>query len=479
MNRGNLIKLAIIVVLIALGLCEVLIKDSPSIQDSGPGDNMLGMRLGLDLSGGIHLVYEADFSELGNVSSNDEMDGVVDIIENRVNAYGVSEPIIQRQGSDRISIQLPGIRDMEEAVSLIGSTAELDFRELTEDSWNQYKNSSPANPVNPDDLVWIPATGTLNNKDVHLTGHYLKRNTYVEFNQSTGEPRVAFAFKSDGASLFAEITGRLFKGTDSSENRPLGIFLDNELLSSPIVQAVISDDGVITGVTRSEAQRLKILLNAGALPVPLGHWEGDAFVAGPAVQDEVDPTLGADSLRKSLIAGLVGLFLVLAFMILYYRLPGALAACALIIYGILVMAIFKLIPVTLTLSGIAAFILSIGMAVDANVLIFERLREELRAGRTVSGAVEAGFNRAWSAIWDSNITTLIVCAILYWMGSNFAEPSVMGFALTLAIGISLSMFTAIFVTRSLLRLVVDTGLAENLWLFGKQSSEKAPRFEEQ
>jgi len=403
------------------------------------------------------------------------MSGVIDIIAKRVDAYGVAEPIIQKQGADRISIQLPGIRDMEEAVALIGSTAQLDFRKLTNDAWITYSMGTE----DPRTLDWVPATGDLNGKTTHLTGHFLKRNTHIQFD-NYNSPEVSFELTAEGADLFKQITEDLFSGTNSDQNRPLGIFLDNTYISSPRVNsAITSGKGVISGLGLTEARELSILLNAGALPIPLGHWEGETFIAGPAVQDEVDPTLGADSLRKSLRAGFVGFIIVLLFIITYYRLPGVLAACALVIYGILVLAMFKLIPVTLTLSGIAAFILSIGMAVDANVMIFERMREELRAGRTVSGAVESGFNRAWSAIWDSNITTLIVCAILYWMGNNFAEPSVMGFALTLSIGIVLSMFTAIFITRSFLRLVVETGLANNLWLFGKQTTRKAPSFEEQ
>jgi preprotein translocase subunit SecD len=301
-----------------------------------------------------------------------------------------------------------------------------------------------------------------------LTGKYLERNTYVEIDQNTNEPRVRFAFNSEGAELFAQITGRLIE-------KPLGIFLDDGYVSSPTVKSKIEGGtGVIENMSLNDAQDLAILLNAGALPVSLGHWDRGTFLSGPAVQDEVDPTLGADSLQKSLIAGAVGLILVLLFMALFYRLPGILAGCALIIYGILVLAAFKLIPVTLTLSGIAAFILSIGMAVDANVLIFERLKEELRAGRTLGGAIEAGFNRAWTAIRDSNVTTLIICGILYWMGSNFAEPRVMGFALTLAIGVSLSMFSAIVITRTFLRLFVGTRIAGRLWLFGAQRSEQTP-----
>jgi len=450
-NRRNLIILGLIILLTGLGLAEVLVKSAPSIQDVGPGNNTLGMRLGLDLSGGTHLVYEADLSQIGNESAEEAMQGVIDIISMRVDAYGVTEPLIQKQGADRVSIQLPGIRDMETAVELVGQTAQLDFRELVYDS--------EGNPVIDEtgDYQWKPAKGIdSQGNEVHLTGKYLKRNNYVVLDQTTNEPQVAFEFNGEGATLFEQITTRLLE-------KPLGIFLDDQLISSPTVKAVLSDNGVITGLSLDEARNLAILLNAGALPVPL---------KGPIVREDIDPTLGADSLRKSLVAGMVGIILIILFMLLYYRVPGVLASVALIIYGILVLAAFKLIPVTLTLSGIAAFILSIGMAVDANVLIFERLKEELRAGKPLSGAIEAGFNRAWSAIRDSNFTTIIVCIILYWMGNMLAEPRVMGFALTLGIGVLLSMFTAIVVTRTFLRLLVGTGIANNLWLFGAKKAEQ-------
>jgi len=450
-NRRNLIILGLIVLLTGLGLAEVLVKSAPSIQDVGPGNNTLGMRLGLDLSGGTHLVYEADLSQIGNESAEEALQGAIDIISMRVDAYGVTEPLIQKQGANRISIQLPGIRDMETAVELVGQIAQLDFRELVYDS-----EGNPALDENGY-YVWKPATGIdSQGNEVHLTGKYLNRNNYVALDQTTNEPMVSFEFDSEGAALFEQITTRLLE-------KPLGIFLDDQLISYPTVKAVLSDSGVITGLSLDEARNLAILLNAGALPVPL---------KGPIVREDIDPTLGADSLRKSLIAGMMGIILIILFMVLYYRVPGALASVALIIYGILVLAAFKLIPVTLTLSGIAAFILSIGMAVDANVLIFERLKEELRAGRPLSGAIEAGFSRAWSAIRDSNLTTLIVCVILYWMGNMLAEPRVMGFALTLGIGVLLSMFTAIVVTRTFLRLLVGTGIANNLWLFGAKKAEQ-------
>ncbi len=462
MNRGNLIRLALIAVIFFLALSEVLIRDAPSIGDSSPGNNTLGMRLGLDLSGGTHLVYKAG----GNETSAEDIEGVMAIIEKRVNEYGVSEPVIQKQGTDRISVQLPGVRDINAAVRLIGQTAELDFRELTNESWQLVQDLSAQglftgyeSLTEQGEIEWIPATAIdSKGEEVHLTGEHLERNTRVEFSRITSEPEVHFELTSEGADLFAQITARLI-------GRPLGIFLDDAWVSSPIVRSIIEGgSGVIENIgSLDEARELKIWLNEGALPVAL---------EGPIIREDIDPTLGADSIRKSLIAGAVGLVLVLAFMMLYYRLPGVLASVALLIYGVLVLAAFKFIPVTLTLAGLAAFILSIGMAVDANVLIFERLKEELRAGRTLGGAIEAGFNRAWVAIRDSNISTLITCLILWLMGRALAEPRVMGFALTLAIGVALSMFTAIFVTRTFLRLFVGTRLTRRLSLFGMSTVEQ-------
>jgi preprotein translocase subunit SecD len=444
-NRRNLIILALIIILVALGLAEVLVKNSPSITGGNPGNNTLGMRLGLDLSGGTRLVYQADLSQIGNESVASAMQGAMDIITRRVDAYGVSEATIQKLGSNEIVVQLPGIRDVDAAIALIGTTAQLEFKEMEYDSSGNPVLDSSGNPI------WIPATAVdSSGQEVPLTGKYLQRNAKVVFTQNTNAPEVAFNFNSEGATLFSQITGRLI-------GKPLGIFLDNQLISSPTVKAQIGASGVIENIPLDEARNLAILLNAGALPVPL---------IGPIERTSVDPTLGADSIRKSLIAGMVGLILVIVFMVLYYRLPGALASVALIIYGILMLTLFKLIPVTLTLPGVAGFILSIGMAVDANVLIFERLKEELRGGRILGVAVETGFNRAWPAIRDSNITTIIVCIILYWVGSALAEPRMQGFALTLGIGVALSMFSAIIITRTFIRLLVGTNVADKLPLFG-------------
>lgn len=461
MNRRNVITLALIVLLTALCLTAVLVRQYhiPGIGDRGHANTGLGMSLGLDLSGGTHLVYQTDLSQIGNESAAEAVKGAIDIITRRVDAYGVSEAVVQKQGADRISVQLPGIRDVDTAIKLIGSTAQLDFRELVYDSDGKAVTDENGNPI------WIPAMAVdSSGKQVQLTGKYLKRNSQVVLDQTTNEPMVAFELDGEGADLFAQITGRLIE-------KPLGIFLDNAYVSSPIVKSKIEGGkGVIENIKLDDARNLAILLNAGALPVP---------IKGPIIREDIDPTLGADSIRKSLIAAAIGLILVIAFMVLYYRLPGVLASVALVIYGILVLAAFKIIPVTLTLAGVAGFILSIGMAVDANVLIFERLKEELRAGRPFGFAVEIGFNRAWPAIRDSNITTFISCIILYWIGSMLAEPRMMGFALTLGIGVALSMFSAIIITKNFMRFLVGTKLVENLTLFGIPKLEKKSNPKEQ
>lgn len=458
MNRRNLIILAFIVLLIVLGLAEVLVKNSPHIQGGSPGNNTLGMRLGLDLSGGTRLVYQGNLSQIGNESAASAMQGAIAIITKRVDAYGVSEATIQKLGSNEIVVQLPGVRDVEAAINLIGTTAQLEFKEMVYDSSGNPVLDSSGNPT------WIPATAVdSSGQEVALTGQYLKNNAQVVFAPNTNAPEVAFNFNSEGATLFSQITGRLI-------GKPLGIFLDNQLISNPTVKAQIGASGVIDNIPLNEAQTLVIQLNAGALPVPL---------IGPIERTTVDPTLGADSIRKSLIAGMVGLILVVVFMVIYYRLPGALASAALIIYGILMLGLFKLIPVTLTLPGIAGFILSIGMAVDANVLIFERLKEEIRAGRTLGVAVETGFNRAWPAVRDTHVTAIISCIILYWVGSALVEPRMMGFALTLGIGVALSLFSAVIITRTFIRLLVGTNVADNLPLFGISKPAQTSNAKEQ
>jgi preprotein translocase subunit SecD len=270
-----------------------------------------------------------------------------------------------------------------------------------------------------------------------LTGKYLKPNAQVVLNQQTGKPEVAFEWDEEGAILFEQITKRNLQ-------KPLGIFLDDQLISAPTVQSVIKDRGVITGLDLEEARRLAVQLNSGSLDLPLKIIQ----------EQDVSATLGSDSIQKSLVAGAIGAVILIVFMILLYRMSGLVACVALIIYSFLLLTIFKLIPITLTLPGMAAFIVSLGMAVDANVLIFERMKEEIRAGRTLGAAVETGFSRAWPAIRDSNVTTFIACIILMWFGSTLGAYVVTGFAITLFIGVALSMFSAIMISRLFLRFMV-------------------------
>ncbi len=436
------------------------------------------MRLGLDLKGGSYLLLEADVPAGTDV--DEAMEGVKDILERRVNAFGVAETEITREGSNRLAVQVPGI-DPGEARELIGKTALLDFREpkldeggnivCTAPDGSQFSVPPAQVSVVPTDgqrtaqclggegesgeVLWEPATGFIQEDERALTGRYLRPNAEV-----IGPPvQVAIEFTGDGSQLFEQITTRV-KGF------PLGIFLDEELISAPIVQDVIAGgDSVITGLDLDEARTLAIQLNAGALPVSLR----------PIQETEVDATLGDREVVRTVQAGLIGILAVMAFMLLYYRLPGLLAAMALGIYVSVVLMLYKvgpiIEPVTITLAGIAGFVLSVGMAVDANILVFERLKEELRAGRNVMAAIENGFNRAWSAIWASNVSTLITCAILYWFGDRFGASLVKGFALTLGIGVVVSMFTALTVTRTFLRLLVGTPLARNMVLFGAEPEQ--------
>jgi preprotein translocase subunit SecD len=436
LKTSNIWLLVIILALFVFSLWAVIPLDSDRFGRKG-------LTLGLDLKGGAYLVYEADLTKMDPSQTVDQvMTSVLGKIERRANAFGVKEPIIQRQGENRILVQLPGEKNVDEAKKLIGQVALLEFKEVTADSTGQ-----PSKDANGD-IIWkvAQANGT-DGKVKDLSGKYLKPNSKVVLKQGTNEPEVAFEWNDEGAVLFEQVTKRNLQ-------KPLGIFLDNQLISAPTVQAVIKSSGVITGVELKEAQNLSIQLNSGSLDVPL-----------TVIQEQtVDATLGSDSLKKSVVAGAIGLILVILFMILYYRMSGVIATLALVMYGVFLMMIFKLVPVTLTLAGIAAGVVSVGMAVDANILIFERMKEELRAGRTLGAAVEAGFDRAWLAIRDSNVTTFIACIVLYWFGDTFGAFLVKGFALTLFIGVALSMFTAITVSRLFLTIVVR--VVKNQWLYG-------------
>jgi len=401
-----------------------------------------GFTLGLDLEGGSRLVYSANLSEKDPAMTDAQaLEGARQTIERRVNAYGVSEPTIQTMQNEQgsfIVVNLPGVKNIDEALKLIGQVAQLDFREQVVEGGN---------------TTWVIAKAIgSNGTEEELTGKYLKPNATPQFNEQKREYQIAFEWNAEGAVLFKQITTR-------NLNKPLGIFLDNELISAPTVQAVIEAEGVIEGdFTLDEANTLAIQLNSGALVVPL-------TIVG---RNDVGPTLGADSLNKSLLAGIIGAALIILFMIIYYRVSGLVACLALVVYAVLNLAVFRLIPVVLTLPGIAGFIVSVGMGVDGNVLVCERMKEELRRGSTLERAVEESFRQSWSAIWDSNVTVFIACAVLIWLGSRtiFANPTVVGFATTLFIGVALSMFTQVVVTRAFLRTVVRSGLAKTPRAYG-------------
>jgi len=446
LKKKNIYLLIFILILFGFALWSIV-----PINTKLLGSN--GLTLGLDLKGGSQLLYRADLSKKDpSVTDAEAMASVIEKIQRRVNLYGAAEPVIQKQGTDRILAQLPGVEDISEAIGLIGKTALLDFREQELDA--------AGNPVLDDKGNWVfqdePAKAEgRDGKERELTGEYLT-HAHRDIDPYQG-PVVVIEWDSEGGYLFEKITERnLYK--------PLAIFLDNVMISAPIVQSIIraGTPGQIEGnFTIGEAENLAIQLNSGALDVPL-------TIIG---QENVDPTLGADSIQKSKQAAIIGIILLLLFMLLYYRLPGLIACISLGIYGVFLLAIFNAFPITLTLSGIAGAILSLGMAVDANILIFERMKDELRTGRTLGAAVEAGFNRAWPAIRDSNITTFIACVILIWLGTSgtFHASMVSGFAITLFIGVALSMFTAIVITRTFLRLIVSSRLVTDPAAYGVMS----------
>lgn len=432
MKKGN--KGLLIFILILFGFTLWVVWPNHEIR------GRTGFTLGLDLKGGSQLIYSANLSMKDPALTDAQaLEGVKQTIERRVNAYGVTEPTIQTMQNEQgsfILVQLPGVKNIDEALKLIGQVAELDFRE-------QKIDASSGN------TTWVIAKAVgSNGTEEELTGKYFKPNAIPGLN-SKNEPEVAFEWNAEGALLFKQITTR-------NLNKPLGIFLDNELISAPTVQAVIEAKGVITGLSLDRARTLAIQLNSGALDVPL-------TVVG---RTDIGATLGADSLNKSLLAGIIGSALIILFMIIYYRVSGLVACLALVVYIVLNLAVFRLIPVVLTLPGIAGFIVSVGMGVDGNVLVCERLKEELRRGSTLERAVEQSFRQSWSAIWDSNVTVFIACAVLYWLGKTFGNFMVVGFATTLFIGVALSMFSQVVVTRAFLRTVVASGLAKSPRAYG-------------
>jgi protein-export membrane protein SecD len=541
LNTINKIRLAFLAILITAIGAVFLVFSTPIVEKgiAMPDFLKIPFRLGLDLQGGTHLIYRADVSQIPEDERDAATEGVRDVIERRVNAFGVSEPLVQttKSGDEwRILIELAGIKDVNQAIAMIGETPLLEFKtlnpnpavELTAEQNQELQTFNEearkkadsmlaqATAENADfaklaqensddtgsaqlggDLDFLPrgqllpdfekvcfdeiAVGEvykellltdfgyhiikkteergegdsyqarcshvlvriLTKQDfiseddawlyAGLTGKQLKR-AMVEFDPTSRQAQVSIEFNDEGKELFAKIT---------SENigRPVAIYLDGSQVSAPTVQEAITDGrAVISGnFTINDAKLLTQRLNAGALPVPI------ELIS----QQTIGATLGAQTLEKSILAGVIGLIVVSLFMILFYRLPGLLSVLALIFYGLIVLSIFKLIPVTLTLAGMAGFILSIGMAVDANILIFERLREELKAKKPLSIAIPDAFKRAWPSIFDGNVSTLLTCLILMW----FTTSLVKGFAITLSIGIIVSMFSAMVVTRVLLLLL--------------------------
>ena len=392
-------------------IATVLIVAALAVAGWGP--ILKALNLGLDLQGGLHVVLQARPISGGAQVTADTITRTIEVLRKRVDETGVKEPVIQPQGADRIIVELAGVKDPEAAIKLIGKTAVLLFK-------------------------------TADGK-VALTGDDLT-DAQTTINPNTNQPEIALRFTGEGTKKFAKVT---------SENvgKPIGIYLDERLLTNPVVQTAITDGrAVITG-NRSveEAENISRLLRAGALPVNLDFME----------KRIVGPTLGADSLAKSKVAGAVGIAAILIFMIAVYRLPGLVANFALVAYSVIVLGIMAAFHATLTLPGIAGFLLSIGIAVDANVIIFERMKEELRAGKTLRAGIEAGFKRAFTTVFDANATTVLAALVLYYLGT----ASIRGFALTLIIGIVCSMFTAITLTRWLLKWIAELGI-KNPKLYG-------------
>src|SRR3990167_5779817 len=415
-------------------------------------------RLRLDLLGGTHLVYQADLSKV-KTSAADSMSGVRDVVERRVNLFGVAEPVVQVSGNDRLIVELAGIKDVNQAIQLIGQTPFLEFRtELPRDQGDQIikikmgvqaGDLTAAVLCDPNNaqafasfLVQYGADPCF--QSAGLDGSHLETSQLV-FDPQTYQAQVSLNLNDEGTKRFAEIT-------QANVGRQVAIYLDGLPISTPVVQTAITDgNAVISGnFTPEAAKTLVERLNSGALPVPI------SLIS----QQTVGASLGNESLQKSLKAGLFGLIFVALFMILLYRLPGVVSILALMVYVLVVLSFYKIIPVTLTLAGIAGFILTLGMAVDANVLIFARMREELAAGKDVARAVDEGFKRAWLSIRDSHATTLISAVILY----MFTTSIVKGFALTLGIGTIISLITATLITRTILAAFVRPVFTKRRWL---------------
>jgi preprotein translocase subunit SecD len=464
--KNRLIALCILILGLAIGYfvfagehSYVLGKPVPSFIKKYP------FKLGLDLKGGAHLVYRADTSKVPAGDVGSAMNSLRDVIERRINAFGVAEPVIQVQeagftnnNEQRLTVDLPGVTDIAEAIKTIGETPNLEFK-IENPDFDPEAPLSVVPVIGADGKMTIPT-----NFDPYanmylstpLTGRYLKRAT-VEFNQTTYEPIIGLQFDNDGAKLFEEMT-------TANVGKTIAIYLDGQILSAPTVnQAISGGQATITGsYTPQDAKTLVGRLNSGALPIPVELISTQT----------IGPTLGAQAIQKGLHAGLIAIILISAFFILWYRLPGVFAVLSLLMYVAINLALFKWIPVTITAAGIAGFIISIGIAVDANVLIFERIKEELKRGKNFSAALHDGFDRAWTSIRDANLSTLITAAILFWFGTALIK----GFALTLGIGILTSLLSAVVFTRVfLLALGVKKSGKLTSFLFGSGISNASKK----
>lgn len=435
---------AVVIIIVAVVLGWLLFASEKAVE----GGTLSGFKfkLGLDLKGGTQLVYKADLTNIKGVDVNDAMAGLRDVIERRVNLFGVSEPVVQvektgalsgNSGEQRLLVELPGVSDVEKAVKLIGETPLLEFKLARPDDEQtarvdlikayQAELTAGNQPANPDPRVFEDPYFY----STDLTGRFLKK-AQLNFSQSSQgfstAPTISIEFNDEGATLFAKIT-------KENVDKVLAIYLDGAPISTPVInEEITGGQAVITGnFTAEEGKTLVGRLNSGALPVPIELMS----------TQKIGATLGEQAVDRGIYAGLIGFILVAIFLLIWYRLPGLLAILALSVYVILMLVLFKLIPVTLTAAGIAGFILSIGMAVDANILIFERMKEELGKNESISEAMHEGFGRAWPSIRDSNISSMITAVILFWLGTSLVK----GFALTFGIGVLVSMFTAITVTR--------------------------------
>lgn len=434
-------------------------------------------RLGLDLRGGTQVLLRSRAPDI----TADDLVAARQVIENRVNGLGVSEAIVQTSGTDRIIVELPDVDQPEQALGTIRSTGKLEFIDPLDPTTGQRQflpegllvrttgspNPSLGSTAGVTDTATISSTLTITESQelqaaqngpefqVVADGNDLIGSSVAPGIDQNGQPIVSFQFEEPSASQLQQFTAQ-------NVGQPLTIVLDNRVVSSAEIRDVLPGSGQISSRTVEDRDQLYNVLRYGSLPVGFDV----------ETSRTISPTLGEDSIRASWIAGLVGLLAVALFMIIYYRLPGFLAVIALLIYTAISFALYRLIPITLTLAGIAGFILSIGLAVDGNVLIFARLKEELRHGRSIASGVEEGFLHAWPSIRDSNIATLITTIILYWFGSSFGVSIIKGFALTLGISIPISVFTSVVITRTLLRLVVETGAFRSYWWYAVEDPAK-------